>query len=157
MEDSATPLTLRIEKAPKSPGYWVRLRLTNTSREPLVLNLRNLVGEATDASLPTALPEEHLYELEFVVKDHTGALPFLVDIKPVPLRAQDFKTLQPGQAYEQDVQLSSYFDIQPGQKYRIQCAYLNGEAGARFGVTAWKGVVLSNVLEVVFADKESES
>src|SRR5690606_12631 len=73
MEDSATPLTLRIEKAPKSPGYWVRLRLTNTSREPLVLNLRNLVGEATDASLPTALPEEHLYELEFVVKDHTGA------------------------------------------------------------------------------------
>jgi len=151
--EPSIPFSFQIERAPDENGLCVKLRFSNRSSSTIVLNVRNAVGETrTLGQLPKALREVHLHELEFVVAEEGGEpLEFMVDVKQRALAKSDFKQLAPDQVFEEAICLSTYFDFREDTPYQVQCAYMNGES---FGVGAWTGLVLSNILHHVIVGRQ---
>ncbi len=150
VSEPTRPFNFSIAPLPQGDALSISITFTNTSSGPLVLNIRNGIGEAPNAGhLPAVPPTGQLYELTFVIVDEGNKpLPFMVDIKRVPLQASHFRSLAPKETYVEQLDLSRYFAVEPGRGYRVQAAYANGEEGTRFGVKAWTGIATSNTLVI---------
>ena len=143
-----SPLKIRIAHVPDADSLVVRVELANDGPAVLVLNQRNAVGEPpVPGQLPTSLPAEQRYEFAFSIVEMGGeSLPFVVDVKAVPLEGEHFREVDPYDKVGREISLSSYYAVERGKRYQVQCAYLNAEDGRKFGVNAWTGIVASNVL-----------
>ncbi|HTN86266.1 MAG TPA: hypothetical protein VL242_21345 [Sorangium sp.] len=152
MRNPTVPVDIHLEASPKG-GAVLTVKLTNTSAAVVVLNVRNAVDETpVIGQLPTSPRAGQLNELAFVITGTDGkALPFMVDIKRRPLVAEDFQRFEAGQSHEEDIDLARYFGFEAGQRYRVRAVYMNDDDGSRFGVKAWRGLVVSNTLEGVLA------
>ncbi|MDY7041410.1 MAG: hypothetical protein SVX38_11155 [Chloroflexota bacterium] len=71
---------------------------------------------------------------------------------PYP-RPNDFTELPPGDQWQQEITLSTYFDLSQGGMYQIIAEYHNDHDGHQFGFDAWTGELHSPPLEVFIVNE----
>ncbi len=92
------------------------------------------------------------YELRFQVigPSKTPVAPRMIiedRLWPYP-KQDDFMELPPGDQWQREIMLSTYFDFSQDGMYQIVAEYHNDHDGHQFGLDAWTGELRSPPLEV---------
>jgi hypothetical protein len=111
----------------------VKLSLVNDGQEPLLVNGRLAIN--------APYSPEPFREIGFVITDQDGAeADFLARINIGFPQDANFITLEPGQAVDREVDLTAYYQLEPG-RYTVVATYEN-QTDPSDG-QAWKGTVSS--------------
>jgi hypothetical protein len=126
----------------------LRLRLTNSGQEPVVVNARLGLN-----------PSRRTGEVWLDVDGPAQSTPLIVSVNIGTPRPADFTTLAPGASVEKEYALRTYYAVTEPGDYTLRGTYHNKQAGE--GIieqTAWTGQVKSTpiTIRVVASGQESK-
>jgi hypothetical protein len=120
----------------------IEITLRNTSSQPILVNGRMLVDEAS------GLPGRHELEPSLVGPDGKP-LAFMQDVNAPEAAASDLVELAPGAVVTRKLALDHYFRPAAPGTYRLEVVYRNDRALEREGRRAFVGQVRATPIELV--------
>ncbi len=140
-ESRRIPLEVLLKTSANYPAggpVEVTIIVTNLFDEPLLMNSRMLVNHPRLEG-----------ELSFHIVDPSGhRIQFKRFVTPLSLRDDDFVLLTRGESIQRTVDLADLFGITQKGVYKIQASYHNEVDHSGQTGHAWKGVVISEPIEL---------
>jgi hypothetical protein len=119
----------------------VILVLKNRSAAPLTINKRMGFNPGYMA--------EGNWEVRFDITFPPGKRPLThTMINPVSLDEDDFTVLPTGGELSTSITLTKYYWMNLPGRYNITATYHNTNDGSKFGLSAWSGEILSNLVSL---------
>lgn len=120
----------------------IEVTLRNTSSQPILVNGRMLVDEAS------GLPGRHELEPRLVGPDGKP-LPFMQDVNAPEAAVSDLIDLAPGAVVTRKLALDHYFRPAAPGTYRLELVYRSDRSLDRDGRRAFVGQVRATLIELV--------
>jgi hypothetical protein len=146
-QDQSLELQLCVSKESYAAGEPIEATVTlkNRSDAPLTINKRMGID-------PCGMPEGY-WELRFEIAYPPGSPDY--PVRPVNRGmpdAEDFALLSPGEEMTWSYTVSEWYSVVFPGDYEVKAVYSNPVDGSAFGLSAWVGEIVSDVVHLTVTE-----